>query len=419
MAKDKDLKTPNVPPLRFPGFSDEWKCVKVSDLLDFYSTNSLSWDMLNYDGGEIKNLHYGLIHSGLPTLVDLNKDSLPFVNEASIPKKYTLCKEGDVAFADASEDTNEVGKVVEFLNTNGENIISGLHTIHGRDKSDMTVTGFKGYAFSSMPFHHQIRRIAQGTKIYSISTKTFDEVYIGVPTKDEQAKIARLLQLLDERIAAQNKIIDNLQSLIKGLNDKFHDEVQGEFVSFSEIGIAYSGLSGKSGDDFGQGYPFITYLNVYQNNVINEDDFGLVTIAANESQHTISHGDVLFTLSSETPDEVGIGSVYLGKSDKFYLNSFCFGVSILTKGRIYPPYLAYLVSSTKFRKFVYPLAQGSTRFNLQKNDFMKKKFILPSIEDQRKISNTLDVLSQKLTTEQHLNELYKIQKEHLLRNLFI
>ena len=419
MAQDKDLKTPNVPPLRFPGFSDEWKCVKVSDLLDFYSTNSLSWDMLNYDGGEIKNLHYGLIHSGLPTLVDLNKDSLPFVNEASIPKKYTLCKEGDVAFADASEDTNEVGKVIEFLNTNGENIISGLHTIHGRDKSGMTITGFKGYAFSSMPFHHQIRRIAQGTKIYSISTKTFDEVYIGVPTKDEQAKIARLLQLLDERIAAQNKIIDNLQSLIKGLNDKFHDEVQGEFVSFSEIGIAYSGLSGKSGDDFGQGYPFITYLNVYQNNVINEDDFGLVTIAANESQHTISHGDVLFTLSSETPDEVGIGSVYLGKSDKFYLNSFCFGVSILTKGRIYPPYLAYLVSSTKFRKFVYPLAQGSTRFNLQKNDFMKKKFILPSIEDQRKISNTLDVLSQKLTTEQHLNELYKIQKEHLLRNLFI
>ena len=340
MAQDKDLKTPNVPPLRFPGFSDEWKCVKVSDLLDFYSTNSLSWDMLNYDGGEIKNLHYGLIHSGLPTLVDLNKDSLPFVNEASIPKKYTLCKEGDVAFADASEDTNEVGKVIEFLNTNGENIISGLHTIHGRDKSGMTITGFKGYAFSSMPFHHQIRRIAQGTKIYSISTKTFDEVYIGVPTKDEQAKIARLLQLLDERIAAQNKIIDNLQSLIKGLNDKFHDEVQGEFVSFSEIGIAYSGLSGKSGDDFGQGYPFITYLNVYQNNVINEDDFGLVTIAANESQHTISHGDVLFTLSSETPDEVGIGSVYLGKSDKFYLNSFCFGVSILTKGRIYPPYLA-------------------------------------------------------------------------------
>ncbi len=419
MAQDKDLKTPNVPPLRFPGFTDKWKRIKVSELLDFYSTNSLSWDMLNYDGGEIKNLHYGLIHSGLPTLVDVSKDSFPFVNEASTPKKYTLCKEGDVAFADASEDTNEVGKVVEFLNTNGENIISGLHTIHGRDKSDMTVTGFKGYAFSSMPFHHQIRRIAQGTKIYSISTKTFDEVYIGVPTKDEQAKIARLLQLLDERIATQNKIIDNLQSLIKGLNDKFHEEVQGELVSFSEIGIAYSGLSGKSGDDFGQGYPFITYLNVYQNNVINEDDFGLVTIAANESQHTISHGDVLFTLSSETPDEVGIGSVYLGESDKFYLNSFCFGVSIPNKDRIYPPYLAHLVSSTKFRKFVYPLAQGSTRFNLQKNDFMKKKFILPTIEKQRRIATTLDAINAQLANEKRLKDLYIAKKEYLLRQIFI
>uniref|UniRef100_UPI003F67F308 restriction endonuclease subunit S n=1 Tax=Duncaniella muris TaxID=2094150 RepID=UPI003F67F308 len=409
----------NVPPLRFPGFTDKWKRIKVSELLDFYSTNSLSWDMLNYDGGEIKNLHYGLIHSGLPTLVDVSKDSFPFVNEASTPKKYTLCKEGDVAFADASEDTNEVGKVVEFLNTNGENIISGLHTIHGRDKSDMTVTGFKGYAFSSMPFHHQIRRIAQGTKIYSISTKTFDEVYIGVPTKDEQAKIARLLQLLDERIATQNKIIDNLQSLIKGLNDKFHEEVQGELVSFSEIGIAYSGLSGKSGDDFGQGYPFITYLNVYQNNVINEDDFGLVTIAANESQHTISHGDVLFTLSSETPDEVGIGSVYLGESDKFYLNSFCLGVSIPNKDRIYPPYLAHLVSSTKFRKFVYPLAQGSTRFNLQKNDFMKKKFILPTIEKQRRIATTLDAINAQLANEKRLKDLYIAKKEYLLRQIFI
>ena len=228
MAQDKDLKTPNVPPLRFPGFADEWERVKVSDLLDFYSTNSLSWDMLNYDGGEIKNLHYGLIHSGLPTLVDVNKDSIPFVNAVFTPKKYTLCKEGDIAFADASEDTNEVAKAIEFINVNEEQVICGLHTIHGRDNSDKTIVGFKGYAFSSMAFHHQIRRIAQGTKIYSISTKTFNEVAIGVPSKVEQAKIARLFHLLDERIATQNKIIDKLQSLIKGLNDKFHEEVQGE-----------------------------------------------------------------------------------------------------------------------------------------------------------------------------------------------
>ncbi len=177
----------------------------------------------------------------------------------------------------------------------------------------MTVTGFKGYAFSSMPFHHQIRRIAQGTKIYSISTKTFDEVYIGVPTKDEQAKIARLLQLLDERIATQNKIIEKLESLIKGLNDslykRYGDSIR---TTFAKLGYSYSGLSGKSAEDFGTGKPFIPYLNVYSNNIVNENDYQYVRINDGEKQNIVQYGDVLFTLSSETPEEVGVGSVYLG-----------------------------------------------------------------------------------------------------------
>ncbi len=289
--------------------------------------------------------------------------------------------------------------------------------------TSLWVTGFFDNNPKFIYYLFQTIRIEQYSTGSGVPTLNRNDVHrhkVRIPKSiDEQNKIARLLSILDERIATQNKIIDNLQSLINGLNDKFHEEVQGELVSFSEIGIAYSGLSGKSGDDFGQGYPFITYLNVYQNNVINEDDFGLVTIAANESQHTISHGDVLFTLSSETPDEVGIGSVYLGESDKFYLNSFCFGVSIPNKDRIYPPYLAYLVSSTKFRKFVYPLAQGSTRFNLQKNDFMKKKFILPKIEEQRKFATTLDVINAQLANEKRLNELYMTKKEFLLREMFI
>ncbi len=196
--------------MRFPGFTDEWKRVKVSDLLDFYSTNSLSWDMLNYENGNILNLHYGLIHSGLPTLIDLKKDTLPFVNETAIPKRFTLCMEEDVAFADASEDTNDVAKAVEFINLYGKQVICGLHTIHGRDKGNKTVLGFKGYAFASSAFHNQIRRLAQGTKIFSISSKTFDEVFIGIPNKDEQTKIARLLHLLDERIATQNKNIEEI-----------------------------------------------------------------------------------------------------------------------------------------------------------------------------------------------------------------
>ena len=101
----------NVPNLRFPEFSEEWKKMKVSELLDFSSTNSLSWEQLDYNNGKIKNLHYGLIHKGVPTMVDVVCDSLPYIKEESMPKSFTLFKEGDVAFADASEDTNDVATV--------------------------------------------------------------------------------------------------------------------------------------------------------------------------------------------------------------------------------------------------------------------------------------------------------------------
>ena len=203
--------------MRFPEFSGEWKKCKVSDLLDFYSTNSLSWEQLEYDTNAMMNLHYGLIHVGLPTMVDLAKDKLPNIKEDNMPTNFELCKEGDVAFADASEDTNEVSKTIEFYNLAEKNVVCGLHTIHGRDNKHKTVVGFKGYTFSSTVFHNQIRRIAQGTKIYSISTKNFSECYIGLPSKPEQTKIATLLRLIDERVATQNKIIEKLQSLIKGI----------------------------------------------------------------------------------------------------------------------------------------------------------------------------------------------------------
>ena len=392
--------------MRFPGFTDEWKKVTLGEIGTGFNYG------LNAPAKEYDGMNKYIRITDIEESTGAYSEADVVSPNGKLSDEY-IVNDNDILLARTGAST---GKSYLYAPKDGRLYFAGFLIRFNVNKANPY---FIYTNLHTRNYWRWVNIMSARSGQPGINSQEYSSYQLYIPSRKEQNKIANLLQLLDERISTQNKIIDNLQSLIKGLNDKFHDEVQGEFVSFSEIGIAYSGLSGKSGDDFGQGYPFITYLNVYQNNVINEDDFGLVTIAANESQHTISHGDVLFTLSSETPDEVGIGSVYLGKSDKFYLNSFCFGVSILTKGRIYPPYLAYLVSSTKFRKFVYPLAQGSTRFNLQKNDFMKKKFILPSIEDQRKISNTLDVLSQKLTTEQHLNELYKIQKEHLLRNLFI
>ena len=418
MTNNKDKKVLNVPNLRFPEFTEEWKKVRVSNLLDFYPTNSLSWEQLDYSNGQIKNLHYGLIHKGLPTMVDASSDLLPYIKEEIVPKSYTLFKEGDVSFADASEDTNDVAKAIEILNCNGQQIVSGLHTIHGRDNTDQTVIGYKGYAFASESFHKQIRRIAQGTKVFSVSVRNFDETYIGVPSKDEQAKIAKLLIAIDKRIATQNKIIEKLQSLIKGLNDSLYKQYGNAITtSFSDLGHSYSGLSGKSSEDFGSGKPFITYLNVYSNNVVNENEYQYVRINDGEKQNIVQCGDVLFTLSSETPEEVGVGSVYLG-IDEVFLNSFCFGFHIDNKELAYPPYFSYYVSSTPFRKFIYPFAQGSTRFNLCKADFEKASIKLPSLNNQKHIA-ILNSITGKIETEKNLLEYYTTQKQYLLRQMFI
>ena len=252
-----------------------------------------------------------------------------------------------------------------------------------------------------------------------INSQEYSSFPIYTTSIEEESKIAKLLSLLDERIATQNKIIDKLQSLIKGLNNSLYAQYGGKVLtSFAELGTSYSGLSGKSAQDFGSGKPFITYLNVYSNNVINENDFQYVTIKKGEKQNVVEYGDVLFTLSSETPEEVGIGSVYLGK-EKVYLNSFCFGIHITNKEVAFPPYLSYYVSSTAFRKFIYPYAQGSTRFNLCKADFEKASIKLPTLENQKRIYSILSHIDSKIETERQMLDLYNSQKQYLLRQMFI
>ena len=236
--------------MRFPEFSGEWSKYKVSDFLEFFPTNSLSWDQLEYSGNEPLNLHYGLIHNGLPVQIEVSRDALPSIKEESFPKKFTFCKDGDIAFADASEDTNDVGKAVEFYNCAGKKIVCGLHTIHGRDKLELTSIGFKGYLFSSKVYHDQIKSIAQGTKVFSIKTSNFDEVILGLPEKEEQGKISRLMMAIDERISTQSKIIEELKTLRSSLRQKLlykNDVVMRPLSDFSELKNGYAFKSWPSG----------------------------------------------------------------------------------------------------------------------------------------------------------------------------
>ena len=390
MENNNDNKVLNVPHLRFPEFSEEWEICKVSELLDFYSTNSLSWEQLEYGTKAMMNLHYGLIHVGLPTMVDLTRDNLPNIKEDNMPKNFELCKEGDVAFADASEDTNEVAKTIEFYNLAEKNVVCGLHTIHGRDNKNKTVIGFKGYAFSSSAFHNQIRRIAQGTKIYSISTKNFSECFIGIPSKVEQTKIATLLRLIDERIATQNKIIEKLQSLIKGLavalttkekaNIAISQCLECHSSTLQESEVLSSGLCKVFGANGLVGYKDVPQMN----------------------------GDAILVIK----DGSGVGTVSYAQG-KFSVIGTLNYLTVIGNNDL--RYLYFALSVFNFQ----PYKTGMAIPHIYFKDYGKAKIYCPSLAEQKRVANVLDKLESKLFVEQELLASFNQQKLYLLGKMFI
>lgn len=186
-----------------------WKKTYLRSVMQFFPTNSLSWEQLSYKEGAIRNLHYGLIH-GLQTR-GINSASLPMIKNEAIPKQYTLCQVGDVAFADASEDTGEIAKSVEFVDTIEGDTICGLHTIHGRDIKNRTVVGFKGFAFNSRYFHNQIKRLAQGTKVFSITANNLSSCYVYLPDFDTQKAIVKLLKAYEEKLLVSKRLLEQYE----------------------------------------------------------------------------------------------------------------------------------------------------------------------------------------------------------------
>ena len=401
----------NVPNLRFPEFQGEWEehllgnISDVTKLAGFEFTKYVTYE----DNGNIIAIRGLNCKNGSLDLRDVKYIDNSDFSKLSRSKLYT----GDILYT----YVGTVGEVAVVDKNDKYYLAPNVSRI--RLSKDYN-SDFIKQMLGSKKFYNQIvfPLIATSSQP-ALSMENLRKFKLKVPSIREQTKIASLLNAIDERIATQNKIIEKLESLIKGLNDSLYAQYGNDVLtSFSSLGFSYSGLSGKSAQDFGSGKPFITYLNVYSNNIINEKDFQYVAIKDDEKQNVVEYGDVLFTLSSETPEEVGIGSVYLG-NENVYLNSFCFGIHIRNTKIAFPPYLSYYVSLTPFRKFIYPYAQGSTRFNLCKADFEKANIKLPSLENQKRIYSILSHIESKTETEKSLLDLYNSQKQHLLRQMFI
>ena len=404
MADNNENKALNVPHLRFPEFSGEWETKSINDLADVIGGGTPDTTVKSYwDGGiqwftpsEIGKNKF--VDASLRTITEdgLNNSSAKLLppNTILLSSRATI---GECSLSLRECATNQGFQSLVSKKCN----VDFLYYLIQTKKKDLI-------------------RKSCGSTFLEISANEVRKIQVSVPSDVEQQKIAGLLSLIDKRIATQNKIIEKYESLIQAMCDTLIESEQHKVeLAFSDFGKSYSGLSGKSAEDFGEGCPYITYMNVYQNQIINATNVGLVKINGAEQQSVVHYGDILFTLSSETAEEVGIGAVYLGDTYPLYLNSFCFGIHIIDDNKIFPPFLAFYVSTKSFRKVVFPLAQGSTRFNLQKNDFMKKGFSFPTVERQRKIYSALKTYSDKLAVEKSIAKLLCKQKNHLLSKLFI
>ena len=371
----------------------DWELQTFDETFRVISNNTLSRENLNNRGGAVRNIHYGDILTKFPEVLDCSEDEIPFVNDLSLLSSSTqLLQDGDIVVADTAEDET-VGKVIEVQNLGDSKLVAGLHTIPCRVKKGDFAPGWLGYYMNSDLFHNQILPYITGIKVSSISKGAISETLILVPPFDEQEKIVQSLNKIQLLMTAETKVVNKIKLVKNGCLSKMFPQKDDtvpeirlpgfteawEQRKLGEVGTTYAGLSGKTADDFGHGEAsFITYMNVFSHPVANSEMVEHVEI--DNKQREVQVGDVFFTTSSETPEEVGMSSVLKEKHGVTYLNSFCFGFRPNVKFDL--DYLAYMLRSEPTRSQIKILAQGISRFNISKNKMMDINIQVPNLEEQ-------------------------------------
>ena len=282
------------------------------------------------------------------------------------------------------------------------------------------------YNLLSPYIQYKLLKLAWTSTIPDLNHGDFYSIDFLLPPLPEQNRIVAVLETWDRAIETHTKKIDIKKQIKKGLMQELltgKTRLKGFSEKWKEIKIGnlweyYSGLTGKNKDDFGHGKPFISYMNIYSNSIIDTQINDLVDVKDNEKQSTVKYGDIFFTTSSETPDEVGIASVLLDKNvGEVYLNSFCFGFRLHDFSLLLPEFARFYLRSRSFRKSMTEIAQGASRYNLSKKYFSKLEIILPKIEEQTAITEILTTVDNEITALEKKLALLKDQKKHLLNNL--
>lgn len=283
------------------------------------------------------------------------------------------------------------------------------------------------YHTISYPFRKRLESQMTGSAGQKrVSADSISSYKIPLPPLSEQEKIAEILSTWDKAIEKQIQLIQKLELRKKGLmqqlltGKKRLPGFTGEWekVKLGEIGDTYNGLTGKAKEDFETGNArYIPYINVFSNERIVLNGLLSVKVYPDELQNLVQFGDVFFTVSSETPNEVGMSSVLLDYLDNTYLNSFCFGYRMKNFTDLSPVYAMYLFRSRSFRKKMVVLAQGSTRYNISKKEVLGIIVKIPSLQEQTAIANILSLCDEEIRLAQDKLAAMKEQKKGLMQVL--
>jgi type I restriction enzyme S subunit len=329
-------------------------------------------------------------------------------------KPYIL-NEGDIVIA---MDGSLVGR--SFARLSQSDLPAILLQRVARIRSNKIDVGYLKEFVCSDYFTKYCDTVKTSSAIPHISPSDIRGFVIPIPpTKAEQTAIANALSDADALINGLEKLITKKRNIKQGAMQKLLQPKEGwEVKKLGSIGKPYGGLSGKSKLDFADGkFPYIPFMNIMSNPIIDTSYLDYVNIGVDESQNKALKGDLFFNGSSETPEEVGMCSVLLEDISNLYLNSFCFGFRLNKDSKENGLYLSYYFRSSEGRKLFYSMAQGATRYNLSKSNFNKMEVSLPKPEEQIEIANILTDMNNEINALETKLEKYKKVKLGMMQNL--
>ena len=411
------------PKIRLKGFSGEWKTSVIEEVATFSKGRGYSKSDLRPEGNPI--ILYGRLYTNYSSVID-SVDTFASLQNGSVLSK------GNEVIIPGSGETPEDIAVASAVEQKGVILGGDLNVV--TFNQEKIVPAFAAMSITNSKTHYELSGYAQVKTVVHLHNSSISKGHLSYPSIEEQNAIVSYVSSIDSLIQSTTKKIESLKQVkAASLQSMFPKEgettprvrfkgFEGDWekVLVGKMGTTYSGLYGKTKDDFGIGDArFVTFLNVLTNAKIDTSILEAVNVCEGEHQNEVKKGDLLFNTSSETPEEVGMCAVMDEELENVYLNSFCFGFRV-TDENIDPACVAYLMRSHIGRRIMSILAQGATRYNLSKNSFCKAELILPKTkEEQNAIAGYFTNLDSQITLQTQLLEKLKQIKSACLDNMFV